>query len=82
MKFLKNIWKLLSGRKRNIGVAVFLIGMGLEQFKIIPEGQAEFIQTVGGAVGGFGWMHSISKDKKAMDKINKTINIAKATKNK
>ena len=85
MKLFKNIgkrlgkaWSYINGRKRNIGVAMFLVGMGLETFGVMPDNQAEYIQALGGAIGGFGWAHSLMKDKKTVDVVNKTINNAKS----
>lgn len=81
-KGINNTWGYINGRKRNIGVAMFLVGMGLETFGIMPDNKAEFIQAVGGAIGGFGWAHSLLKDEKTVSVVNKVINNAKANKNK
>jgi len=65
MKKLKQLWEFLNGKKTNIGMAIVLIAQGIQVFtpNLLPTEQIDFIQMVGGLIGGFGLAHKGAKTK-------------------
>jgi len=74
---IKKLWTTINGRKRNIGIFILLVGMGLKAFDLTTEEVGEFIKTLGIAIGGLGWGHSVLKDKKTTGLIKNKLNIKK-----
>jgi hypothetical protein len=85
-EIIEKSWKYLRGKKRNIGTIIYLAGLGIEAFfpDLMPMKQITFIQTVGGAMAGFGVIDALARTKngkKAVDsgvKLMHRINPIKA----
>jgi len=74
-KFLKTkVWNPLNGKKRDMGIILWLAGKGLEAFfpDLLNLSQTEFLQTIGMILMGVGEAHSLAKKnitKKLLNKI-------------
>ncbi|MFW5831266.1 MAG: hypothetical protein ACOCVA_03385 [Prolixibacteraceae bacterium] len=62
-KKLKQLWEYLNGKKTNIGMAIMLTAQAIQVFTpgLMPAEQLDFIQMIGGLIGGFGLAHKGTK---------------------
>lgn len=73
---MKKLWDWFSGKKTNIGMAIMLLAQGVQVFApgLVPGAQLEYIQLVGGFIGGFGLAH---KGVKSFHQKNENLKINK-----
>jgi len=78
LEWIKEKYKQLEGKKRNIGILIYLVGLGLEAFfpELMTEEQTLFIQATGGVIGGYGWVDSLARSRQGQEFIKK-INLKK-----
>lgn len=56
---MKKLWNWLKGKKTNIGMVIMLVAQGVQVFapNVLPANQIDYIQMLGGLIGGVGLAH-------------------------